>query len=88
MTDLGNLRSNLYCCRYFLRQASLSSRLMQALVDSLYYTDQSSRTSLYVVNDYCYYMWWLAAAASKDPEAESPLTFLLEASTDRLLTLS
>ena len=55
--------------------------LVQALRDSLFYTDDTDRVLLYLVNDYCYYMWWLAAAESSSPgdnSIESPLEHLLQ----------
>ena len=55
--------------------------VMQAIADSPYETRDTETAGLFYVNDYCYYMWWLAAAQSKDKAQESPGTYLIKVST-------
>lgn len=57
----------------FLRSRQL---LLQAIMDSPYHSRNQEDSGMFYVNDYCYYMWWLAAANSKSPE--SPGAHLLK----------
>lgn len=61
--------------------------VMQAIADSPYETRDTETAGLFYVNDYCYYMWWLAAAQSKDKAQESPGTYLIKVSTPSANTL-
>ena len=57
--------------------------IVQAIADSPYETRDTETAGLFYVNDYCYYMWWLAAAQSKDMAQESPGAYLIKVSSLR-----
>lgn len=57
---------------------------MQAIIDSRYEAKDLSSAGLIFVEDYCYYMWWLAAAQSANPPEISPAVYITKVSVSLL----
>ena len=52
---------------------------MQAVRKSSLEAKDPANAGMIFVEDYCYYMWWLASAQSSEPAGPSPANHLLQA---------